>query len=111
MADTVTSLHAFVHTKLTHPLAALVRPLLRPIAVYAGRHEAMEDMRFLANMTDVPRDLKGMHLGWLDGAIVHNRRLLDRIYRRAPVVSESDDEASGVVASPSSRRLLPIVAG
>jgi phenylpropionate dioxygenase-like ring-hydroxylating dioxygenase large terminal subunit len=75
-----TNLHAFVYTSLDHPASKLLLPIVKRLAVYAGRHEAREDQTFLRNMSDAPTSPKGMRLGWLDRAIAHNRKLLSRVY-------------------------------
>lgn len=71
----------------------LVAPLLRRVAVALVWLEVRDDARFIPIVADTPLDLRGMRLGRFDKPIVHNRRLLRRIYR--------GDEAAPVEAAGS----------
>lgn len=55
-------------------------PLVCRLTAALGRREIDDDARFLATMTWVPTGLSGQRLARFDKPLVHNRRLLDRIY-------------------------------
>lgn len=80
VAERETALHAFVFVDLRHRLRAALLPVLKRLAVRAGRREANEDRVFLKHMEDAAIALDGARLGRLDAAISHNRRLLGREY-------------------------------
>lgn len=86
-AERKTRLHGFVYTDVTGTLGRLPKWLLKRLTVSAAAREASEDQHFMRAMRDAPITEQGMRLGRLDGAIVHNRKLLKRLYLRESPLS------------------------
>lgn len=78
--DRTTYLHTFVFAKITDRTLDRLFPLLRHIATAVAWVEIRDDARFIPTVRETPRELTGMRLGKYDKPIVHNHRLLDRIY-------------------------------
>jgi phenylpropionate dioxygenase-like ring-hydroxylating dioxygenase large terminal subunit len=57
-------------------MAKLLAPLIR----WAVRREIQDDARFIPLMAHTPKDMQGMRLGKFDKPLVHNRKLMKRIY-------------------------------
>ncbi|WP_324290072.1 aromatic ring-hydroxylating dioxygenase subunit alpha [Pyxidicoccus sp. MSG2] len=79
---TTTRLHAFSFLKCVVPA---MRPLL-PVAARAAAAltwwEVRDDARFIPTVADTPYSHKGMRLDKYDKPLVHQRRLMERIYYR-----------------------------
>ncbi len=91
--ERVTRIVVFIHTKLEgRRRFGLSHGLLKRLIVLATRLEVSDDARFLVHMKDAPLTTKGMRLGRLDGVILHNRRLLERLYFRRPALPASSTE-------------------
>ncbi|QDF00167.1 Rieske 2Fe-2S domain-containing protein [Myxococcus xanthus] len=75
-----TRLHVFSFLRTEQPL---LRPLL-PVAARAAMvltwWEVRDDARFITTVADTPYSHKGMRLDRFDTPLVHQRRLLERIY-------------------------------
>jgi len=56
----------------------------------AATREAREDQHFMRAMLDASTSEQGMRLGRLDAAIVHNRKLLKRLYLGEPALNLLD---------------------
>ncbi len=59
---------------------ALARPILARLALGLVWSEMRDDQRFVPVVADTPLDLRGMRLGKFDKPLIHNRRLLRKIY-------------------------------
>lgn len=81
-----TRFHVFVSASDRHPLRALALPALRPAVLALVRREIEDDARFIGTVANTPWSFEGMRLGRFDKPLVHNRKLLERIYlgRREP---------------------------
>lgn len=79
--ETTTRVQTFVFLAADVPLRARLQPLLSRVAVLLGRRELDDDAKLLAMMRDAPVSLEGRSLGRYDRAVVHNRKLLAKIYR------------------------------
>jgi phenylpropionate dioxygenase-like ring-hydroxylating dioxygenase large terminal subunit len=95
-----TRLHVFSFLKCVAPL---MRPLL-PVAAKAAAAltwwEVRDDARFIPMVADTPYSHRGMRLDRYDKPLVHQRKLMERIYYRvgadaAPVPVPLVREASG----------------
>ena len=58
------------------PLMPVVRRAQRVLAWF----EIRDDARFIPTVADTPYSFKGMRLGKYDKPIIHQRKLLERIY-------------------------------
>jgi phenylpropionate dioxygenase-like ring-hydroxylating dioxygenase large terminal subunit len=74
-------------------LGSLPRPvmaLLKKLAVGLVWNEFKDDRAFVKNVKDTPFDMKGMRLGKFDKPLIHNHKLLERLYwGRAPEDAET----------------------
>lgn len=68
-------------------------PLLKPLTRGLVWLEVNDDARFIPIVAGTPDDLRGMRLGRFDKPIIHNRKLLRRIYR-GEATHRPEDEAS-----------------
>jgi phenylpropionate dioxygenase-like ring-hydroxylating dioxygenase large terminal subunit len=80
---TTTILHTFVFAQLAGAYGRFF-PLLRHIATAVAWGELRDDARFIPEVATTPRSMVGMRLGRYDKPLVHNRRLLDRLYFASP---------------------------
>lgn len=76
-----TRVQVFVFTRVDVPGGERLLPIVGRIALRMGAREIDDDAKLLAMMADAPLSLAGRSLGRYDRAVVHNRRLLSRIYR------------------------------
>ncbi len=72
-------------------------PLLKPLTKGLVWLEMRDDAKFVPLVADTPDDLRGMRLGKFDKPIIHNRKLLRRIYR-GEETHRPEDEASDASA-------------
>lgn len=56
------------------------RPALTPLIVELVKKEIEDDARFIPTVADTPLEMDGMRLGRFDKPLVHNRKLLRRLY-------------------------------
>lgn len=70
------ALFARVHDPAWRPLVGVLGPVARALVW----KEIDDDRRFIPVVADTPERMKGMRLGRFDKPLVHNRRLLDRLY-------------------------------
>jgi len=75
-----TLLFVFLFAKLDSPWLRLLRPLVHRGATSMIRKEIRDDAVFIPNLADTPLSMEGMRLGKFDKPLIHNRRLLERIY-------------------------------
>ena len=78
--DRSTFIHTFVFVKVRDERYRRLAPLVRAAAVALGWKEVRDDARFVPHLAHTPFELKGMRLDRYDKPIVHNHRLLERIY-------------------------------
>ncbi|MEW5854972.1 MAG: Rieske 2Fe-2S domain-containing protein [Myxococcota bacterium] len=83
--------HVFSYVELADARFQLIKPMVKALAVILGRLEVMDDARFIPTVADTPVSMKGMRLGKYDKPLIHNRKLLQRIYR-----GTGDDDLSSV---------------
>jgi phenylpropionate dioxygenase-like ring-hydroxylating dioxygenase large terminal subunit len=62
-------------------LLGYAAPLLKPLTMGLVWLEIRDDAKFVPILADTPEDLRGMRLGKFDKPIIHNRKLMRRIYR------------------------------
>lgn len=98
-----TRAHMFLFLKIAPSVQGRMRPLLHWLARRIALRELQRDARFAAYLADAPTTLRGMRLTRFDTALIHNRKLLDRIYRRGTTADDAttEDGAAGVVISSS----------
>ncbi len=82
--DTVTHVVVFTFVKVAVPALTPLLPLIKPAAVVLGWLEVRDDRRFISTVAATPPDLKGMRLGRYDKPLIHNHKLLQRIYWGQP---------------------------
>jgi len=86
-----TILHTFVFAETGEPYGRFF-PLLRHIVTAIAFGEIWDDARFIPTVKHTPRSMRGMRLGKFDKPLVHNRRLLDRLYfANLDEVANADD--------------------
>lgn len=77
--DRTTWLHSLVYAKI-RPSLRFLFPVVRRVVPLVGKNEVNDDGRFIPHVADTPFSLEGMRLGKYDKPIIHNHRLLERIY-------------------------------
>ncbi len=78
--DRTTRFHVFVNTRITRRRYRVIAPVLNRLAVGLAWWEIRDDRQFIPTVADTPEDMKGMRLGKYDKPLVHNHKLLRRIY-------------------------------
>lgn len=78
--ESTTRLVTFSFLKLFDPRYAPVKWLIGKIALALGWSEVKDDQRWISAVKDTPFEMKGMRLGRFDKPLVHNHRLLSKIY-------------------------------
>lgn len=86
--DRTTVLHVFSFMRVTSPALRLLRPALKRAALVLSRREIEDDARFIPTVADTPFSFRGMRLGRYDKPLIHNHKLLERIY-----LQRADEEA------------------
>jgi phenylpropionate dioxygenase-like ring-hydroxylating dioxygenase large terminal subunit len=79
--EAVTRLHMFLFTKIPPSLRFALRAVLHQLTRLVASIELRRDARLMAAVAMAPHDLRGMRLTDLDKALIHNRKLLQRLYR------------------------------
>ena len=75
---------SFLFVRAEGRAAQLTLPALKPLALELVKREIEADARFIPTVAETPESMRGMRLGKFDAALVHNRRLLRRIYWGKP---------------------------
>jgi hypothetical protein len=85
--------HVFGFVKLMDPRFRALMPVVRKAQPVLTWFEIRDDARFIPTVADTPYSLKGMRLGKYDKPIIHQRKLLDRIYfaQRPAAQSPAED--------------------
>jgi hypothetical protein len=96
-----TRLHVLLFARFDGALA-LAAPILKRMSTALVWMEMRDDQRFVPIVADTPRDLRGMRLGKFDKPLIHNRRLLRRIYLGEADRPEDDPDAADASATPPS---------
>jgi phenylpropionate dioxygenase-like ring-hydroxylating dioxygenase large terminal subunit len=78
-----TRLHVFSFLKCVVPAMRPLEPVAALAAATLTRWEVRDDARFIPHVADTPYSHKGMRLDRFDKPLVHQRKLLERIYFRA----------------------------
>lgn len=100
--DRTTVFHTFVHVRIQPGLYAHIAPLVKGVTRWLGHREIAFDGRFIPIVADTPFGFDGMRLGKFDKPLVHNHRLLRRVYQ-----GEGDPPAVGTGAAPSTGSAHP----
>ncbi|MDC0707540.1 Rieske 2Fe-2S domain-containing protein [Stigmatella sp. ncwal1] len=75
-----TRFHVFAFLKLVDPRFRPLMPVVRKAQRALAWFEIRDDARFIPTVAGTPYSLKGMRLGKYDKPIIHQRKLLERIY-------------------------------
>lgn len=75
-----TRFHVFVTLKVEEPKMRLLAPIIKRAAVGLAWWEIRDDARFIGTVADTPEKMQGMRLGKYDKPLVHNHKLLRRLY-------------------------------
>lgn len=86
-----TRFHVFVSVKIDGPILRRLAPLVHKAVLALSYLEVRDDARFISLVADTPDDLVGMRLNKYDKPVIHNRRLLRRIYRGQTEPTTSDE--------------------
>jgi phenylpropionate dioxygenase-like ring-hydroxylating dioxygenase large terminal subunit len=78
--ERTTRFHVFVTTRIDGFALRLVAPVVKKSAALLAWAEVLDDARFIPTVADTPEDMKGMRLGKYDKPLVHNHKLLRRLY-------------------------------
>jgi phenylpropionate dioxygenase-like ring-hydroxylating dioxygenase large terminal subunit len=78
--EDTTRLVTFSFLRLFDARWALLKHLIGKVALVLGRSEVSDDQRWIPNVKNTPFDMKGMRLGKYDKPLIHNHRLLSRLY-------------------------------
>lgn len=78
--ERTTRFHVFVTARIDSFRLRLVAPIVKKSAVLLAWAEVLDDARFIPTVADTPEDMKGMRLGKYDKPLVHNHKLLRRLY-------------------------------
>ena len=78
--ESTTRLVTFSFLKLYDRRYAPLKGVIGKIALALGWSEVKDDQRWISAVKDTPFEMKGMRLGKYDKPLVHNHRLLSRIY-------------------------------
>jgi len=90
-SDSSTILHTFVFAETGEPYDRFFS-LLRHVVTAIAWGEIRDDARFIPTVKHTPRSMRGMRLGKFDKPLVHNRRLLDRLYfAKCDEIANGDD--------------------
>ena len=73
--------HIFLHVKIEPGAYAWLAPIVKAVSLWLGHREIAFDGRFIPRVADTPYAFKGMQLGKFDKPLVHNHRLLNKVYR------------------------------
>ncbi|HEX4515196.1 MAG TPA: Rieske 2Fe-2S domain-containing protein [Polyangiaceae bacterium] len=99
-SDSSTILHTFVFAETGEPHARFF-PLLRHVVTAIAWAEIRDDARFIPTVKHTPRSMRGMRLGKFDKPLVHNRRLLDRLYFANESDVANDDDGAKTIQTGS----------
>lgn len=75
-----TRFHVFVNVKIMQRRYRLIAPVVRQAAVALAWWEIRDDAKFIPTVADTPFEMKGMRLGKYDKPLVHNHKLLRKLY-------------------------------
>ena len=78
--ERATQIVTFAWSRLADARYRRLMPLVRAAALALAWKEVHDDVRFVRHVADTPFDLAGMRLDKYDAPLVHNHRLLRRIY-------------------------------
>ncbi|RYZ34451.1 MAG: (2Fe-2S)-binding protein, partial [Myxococcaceae bacterium] len=92
-----TRLHVFSFLRTSMPLLKPLLPLAAKAALGLTWWEVRDDARFIPTVADTPYSHKGMRLDRYDKPLVHQRKLMERIYyaREPEAVPRVIHEATG----------------
>lgn len=95
--ERTTQMHVLVWLRYHDRRLAAMRRLADPLALALARREIEDDARFIPTVADVtPDTMRGMRLGKYDKPLIHNRKLLRRIYWGLTSTPANHDEDLGV---------------
>jgi len=77
---TTTRFHVFNFVRLSNPHLRFLLPLFRRVALGLAWWEIRDDARFIPTVADTPFSFQGMRLDRYDRPLVHNHKLLERLY-------------------------------
>lgn len=88
-----TRFHVFAFLKLMDPGFRALMPVVRKVQPVLAWFEVRDDALFIPTVADTPYSLKGMRLGKYDKPIIHQRKLLERIYFAQSPAAPSAEES------------------
>lgn len=111
--DRTTEFHTFLHVQIAPGPYSLIAPLVKRVTLHLGHREIAFDGRFIPTVAATPFSFEGMRLGKFDRPLVHNHKLLERIYwgqKFVPAVAApAGGEPAPERAAAAPRRALPTV--
>ena len=78
--ERTTTFHTFLHVQIAPGFFSAFAPLVKAVALRLGHHEIAFDGRFIRTVADTPFSWSGMRLGKFDRPLIHNHKMLERIY-------------------------------
>jgi nitrite reductase/ring-hydroxylating ferredoxin subunit len=100
-----TRLHIFSFVRVENPRLRPLLALVRQFGLLLTWYEIRDDARFIPLVADTPYLMKGMRLGKYDKPLIHQRKLLERIYfgqphALAPVSEQAPEPEAALPAEP-----------
>lgn len=95
---TTTRFHVFNFVRLSRPGLRWLMPVIRRAAFALSWWEIRDDARFIPTVAETPFSFQGMRLDRFDKPLVHNHKLLERLYLGpavAPAPLPSEDTQAG----------------
>ncbi|WP_163863888.1 Rieske 2Fe-2S domain-containing protein [Myxococcus eversor] len=89
--EKTTRLHVFSFLRCVQPLLTPFLPVAARVAMELTRWEVVDDARFIPTVAGTPYSHKGMRLDRFDKPLVHQRRLMERIYFHQPRATPEDE--------------------
>jgi phenylpropionate dioxygenase-like ring-hydroxylating dioxygenase large terminal subunit len=93
-----TRFHVFAFLKLMDPRFRALMPVVRKVQPVLAWFEVRDDALFIPTVADTPYNLKGMRLGKYDKPIIHQRKLLERIYFAQTPAAPSSEESPPAIS-------------
>jgi phenylpropionate dioxygenase-like ring-hydroxylating dioxygenase large terminal subunit len=98
---TTTRFHVFNFVRLSRPGLRFLLPLIKRVALGLSWWEIRDDARFIPTVAQTPFSFQGMRLDRYDKPLVHNHKLLERLYlgaapepAAAPAVPPPDEQVA-----------------
>jgi phenylpropionate dioxygenase-like ring-hydroxylating dioxygenase large terminal subunit len=96
-----TRIDMFLFLKIAPSIYRRLGSVMHRLARHVARMELRRDVRLIENVAEAPGNLDGMRLTRFDRALIHNRKLLQRVYWSTP--ERRDSRVGAQTESPVTR--------